>query len=79
MFDRLKPVTPPECYDDKDEIPEKIDNENTKIVQPEIRNKYIKAGVLKHKVSHDMESRGNTRTKSGRAVTFKRDSKYLYE
>ena len=54
-------------------MPGKINNENTKTVQPEIRKKENKARVLKHNVSHDADPHKNTRTKSGRAVTFKRD------
>ena len=33
LFDRRKP----DNYEDKDKIPEKIDNKNTKLVQPKIR------------------------------------------
>ena len=30
-------------------------------------------------VGHDKERYGNTRTKGGRATTFKRDPKYVYD
>ena len=60
-------------------MPENIDNKNTNLVQPNIRKEEIKAGVLKHKVSHDTETYGNKRTKSGRTVTFKRDPEHVYD
>ena len=59
-LDRLKPVRLQEYYEDKDEMPEKIVNEKTKLVQPEIRKEEIKASVLRHKESHAKEPNEST-------------------
>ena len=62
---------------DNNEITEKIDNKNTKL--PEVRKEGIKASALKHQVNRDKESNGSIKSKSGRAVTFKKDPEYVYD
>ena len=67
-LDRLKPARLPEHYEDKDETTKKIDNKDT-----------IKTSALKHQGSHNKGPNESTRTKSGRAVTFKKDPQYVYD
>ena len=75
--DRLKPAKLPDNYEDKDEITEKIDKKNTKL--HEVRKEGMKASALNHQVNRDKESNGSIKTKSGRAVTFKKDPEYVYD
>ena len=76
-LDRLKPARLPQHYEGKDEITEKIDHKDTKL--SEVREEEIKTSALKHQGGHNKKLNESTRTKSGRAVTFKKDPEYVYD